>query len=94
MYRDKYTLYRSLSLDTYIYMYREKETCTGYIYLDTYIYIFFQAKRDNVAFYDLPGTLNNVRPVRPSCFDQVFLDNCGRRTYNVRGERVVGRMVQ
>ena len=56
--------------------------------------IFVQAKRDTVAFYDLPGSLNNMLPVRPSCFNQIFLDNSGGRAYIVTSARVVRGMVQ
>ena len=78
--------------NTYMHAYIRTYLHT-YTYIDVYIYI-FQAKRDTVAFYVLPCSLSNVMPVRPSCFDQVFLGNCGRRTYIVRGARIVSRMVQ
>ena len=54
------------------------------------INIFSRQKGDCVHLSDLAGQLNNVLPVRPSCFNQTFLDSSGRRTYIVTTEEVVG----
>ena len=62
-----------------------------YIYIDIYVYIYFSMQKgDCVHLSDLTCQLNNVLPVRPSCFNQTFLDSSGRRTYIVTTEEVVG----
>ena len=55
---------------------------------------FYRQRGDCVQFYDLPGSLNNVLPVRPSCFNQVFLDSSGRRTYDVTFKGIMGGVVK
>ena len=60
----------------------------------TYIYHididFSRQKGDCAHLSGLTYQLNNVLPVRPSCFNQAFLDSSGRRTYIVTTEEVVG----
>ena len=57
-----------------------------------YIYKYFPGNSGHVAF--IGSNLNYMLPVRPSCFNQVFLDSSGRRTYDVTSARIMGRMVQ